>query len=97
MRGLASLRAATSPAKSITTAIYPGVETVTCVGFSMKQRRSFSRAALCRVRCEHGGFSSEKGSAPKRAAVAVARKLAVIMHTMLKTGEFFNATAGVTA
>lgn len=32
----------------------------------------------------------------KRAAVAVARKLAVIMHTMLKTGELFNPTAGVT-
>lgn len=26
----------------------------------------------------------------KRAAVAVARKLAVIMHIMLKTGELFN-------
>lgn len=33
----------------------------------------------------------------KRAAVAVARKLAVIMHTMLKTGEAFNTSAGVTA
>lgn len=32
----------------------------------------------------------------KRAAVAVVRKLAVIMHTMLKTGELFNPTAGVT-
>lgn len=32
----------------------------------------------------------------KRAAVAVARKLAVIMHTMLKTGEFFNPSAGAT-
>jgi transposase len=30
----------------------------------------------------------------KRAAVAVARKLAVIMHTMLKTGELFNRSAG---
>lgn len=30
----------------------------------------------------------------KRAAVAVARKLAVIMHTMLKTGETFNPSAG---
>ena len=30
----------------------------------------------------------------KRAAVAVARKLAVIMHTMLKTGERFNPLAG---
>ncbi|CDO38601.1 hypothetical protein SPHV1_640007 [Novosphingobium sp. KN65.2] len=26
----------------------------------------------------------------KRAAVAVARKLAVIMHTMLRTGELFR-------
>jgi len=33
----------------------------------------------------------------KRAAVAVARKLAVIMHTMLKTGETFNKSAGATA
>nr|WP_210263638.1 IS110 family transposase [Rhizobium sp. SEMIA 4085] len=32
----------------------------------------------------------------KRAAVAVARKLAVIMHSMLKTGEVFNASAGAT-
>lgn len=29
----------------------------------------------------------------KRAAVAVARKLAVIMHAMLKSGELFNRTA----
>jgi transposase len=33
----------------------------------------------------------------KRAAVAVARKLAVIMHSMLKTGEVFNALAAATA
>jgi error-prone DNA polymerase len=33
----------------------------------------------------------------RRAAVAVARKLAVIMHTMLKTGEIFNASAGAPA
>jgi transposase len=31
----------------------------------------------------------------KRAAVAVARKLSVIMHTMLKTGEVFNTSAGI--
>lgn len=30
----------------------------------------------------------------KRAAVAVARKLAVTMHAMLKTGEFFDRTVG---
>lgn len=33
----------------------------------------------------------------KRAAVAVARKLAVIMHSMLKTGEPFNKLAGTPA
>ena len=33
----------------------------------------------------------------RRAAVAVARKLAVVMHTMLRTGEVFNASAGATA
>jgi transposase len=33
----------------------------------------------------------------KRAAVAVARKLAVTMHAMLKAGEFFDRTAGATA
>lgn len=33
----------------------------------------------------------------KRAAVAVARKLAVIMHAMLKSGELFDRTAGAVA
>lgn len=33
----------------------------------------------------------------KRAAVALARKLAVIMHAMLKTGELFDPRAGTTA
>jgi len=33
----------------------------------------------------------------KRAAVAVARKLAVMMHAMLKTGELFDRSAGIGA
>lgn len=33
----------------------------------------------------------------KRAAVAVARKLAVIMHAMLKSGELLDQTAGAPA
>ena len=33
----------------------------------------------------------------RRAAIAVARKLAVIMHAMLKTGETFNVSAGICA
>lgn len=33
----------------------------------------------------------------KRAAVAVARKPAVIMHTILKIGEFFEKTVGAVA
>jgi transposase len=30
----------------------------------------------------------------KRAAVAVARKLAVVMHAMLRSGQLFDRTAG---
>ena len=33
----------------------------------------------------------------KRAAVAVARKLAVTMHAMLRSGEMFDRSAGATA
>jgi transposase len=33
----------------------------------------------------------------KRAAVAVARKLAVIMHAMLRSGQLFDRTAGALA
>jgi transposase len=33
----------------------------------------------------------------KRAAVAVARKLAVLMHAMLKTGTFFDRSVGAAA
>ena len=33
----------------------------------------------------------------KRAAIAVARKLSVIMHAMLKSGEAFNRSAGASA
>lgn len=33
----------------------------------------------------------------RRAAIAVARKLAVIMHAMLKTGETFNVSAGASS
>jgi len=43
------------------------------------------------------GLQLRKRIGFKRAAVAVARKLAVIMHTMLKTGELFNPNAGAAA
>jgi transposase len=33
----------------------------------------------------------------KRAAIAVARKLAVTMHAMLRSGEMFDCTAGALA
>jgi transposase len=33
----------------------------------------------------------------KRAAVAVARKLAVVMHTMLRSGELFDRSASTSA
>jgi transposase len=45
---------------------------------------------------KHWGLKLRERLGFKRAAVAVARKLAVIMHSMLKTGEVFNASAGAT-
>ena len=56
---------------------------------------------LTRVRAESSlrtwGFGLRERLGFKRAAVAVARKLAVIMHAMLKTGETFDPHAGATA
>ncbi len=56
---------------------------------------------LTRTRNESGlrswGLKLRERLGFKRAAVAVARKLAVIMHSMLKTGEVFNISAGATA
>ena len=43
------------------------------------------------------GLALRKRIGFKRAAVAVARKLAVIMHAMLKSGELFNRATSVTA
>lgn len=54
---------------------------------------------LTRVRAESGlrtwGLRLRERIGFKRAAVAVARKLAVIMHAMLKNGEFFDPQPGV--
>lgn len=43
------------------------------------------------------GFKLRERLGFKRAAVAVARRLAVIMHSILKTGEVFNPSAGAPA
>ena len=48
------------------------------------------------------GFFGAKFDIPKprwllTAAVAVARKLSVIMHAMLKSGELFDRSAGLAA
>jgi transposase len=45
-------------------------------------------------RLKHWGLKLRERLGFKRVAVAVARKLAVIMHAMLKTGEVFNSQAG---
>ena len=53
---------------------------------------------LTRVRAESSlrtwGLGLRERIGFKRAAIAVARKLAVIMHAMLKTGEFFDPQPG---
>lgn len=43
------------------------------------------------------GLKLRKRAGFKRAAVAVARKLSVIMHRMLTTGEIFDRSAGAIA
>ena len=43
------------------------------------------------------GLELRKRVGFKRAAVAVARKLAVTMHAMLKSGEMFDRSAGAAA
>jgi transposase len=43
------------------------------------------------------GLKLEERVGFKRAAVAVARKLSVIMHAMLKTGAFFDRSVGAAA
>ena len=43
------------------------------------------------------GLEVAKRRGMKRAKVAVARKLAVMMHAMLKTGELFDRSAGIVA
>jgi transposase len=46
---------------------------------------------------DYDGHISRRGDAHQRAAVAVARKLAVIMHAMLKSGEVFNRAVSTPA
>lgn len=46
--------------------------------------------------CEPGEVKLRERLGFKRAATALARKLAVTMHAMLKSGELFDRTIGVT-
>ena len=48
------------------------------------------------VICANGGVQLRERIGFKRAAVAVARKLAVIMHAMLESGQPFNRAVGAT-
>jgi transposase len=72
----------------------PGVGTVTATSFTtaIEDPKNFKKSrsvGAWLVLKERLGF--------KRAAVAVARKLAVTMHAMLRSGEMFDRTAGATA
>ncbi len=68
------------------TAIYPGEGIHTCGSFSTKLRRSSRHALFNRKQPTHRGLKLRDRIGFKRAAVAVARKLTVIMHTMLPAG-----------
>ena len=67
----------------------------------MRLDNEAANAILTRVSSESSlrtwGLKLRERLGFKRAAVAVARKLSVIMHTMLKTGELFNSSAGAAA
>lgn len=60
------------------------------------KRTSLGDGTRClhfRLRPNHSPTGSVEKLGFKRAAVAVARKLAVIMHAMLKSGKMFNRAA----
>ena len=80
------------------TAIYPGAATTTCEGFSTRRRQSSSPLTGSSIdsNLRTWGLKLRERVGFKRIAVAVARKLAVIMHSMLKAGELFDRNAGAT-
>lgn len=79
------------------TAIYPDVATALCEGFSLRSGSGHSDAQSTHSTLRTWGLQLRERISCERAAVAVARKLAVIMHTMLKTGELLNPNAGAAA
>jgi transposase len=65
--------------------------------FFMRRRPRSSPAVQPKARHARRGSPLKERIRFKRAAVAVARKLAVTMHAMLRSGEMFNWTAGAAA
>ena len=74
------------------TAIYPGVATALCEGVLYEAAAVILTRSSTHSTLRTWGLQLRERIGFKRAALAVARKLAVIMHTMLKTGELFNPT-----
>ena len=68
----------------------PGAATATCAGGFTRQQQSCSRAADPNAIYAKWGLQLRERLDFKRATVGVARKLAVIMHSMLITGEPFR-------
>src|SRR3954447_580253 len=85
VQSLAAWRTSCSPPESLTRS---GLETPEGVSLHAGWYESSLRTWGLKLK-ERIGF--------KRAAVAVARKLAVVMHAMLRSGQLFDRTAGVTA
>ncbi len=79
------------------TAIYPDAGIDICGGLLYEAAAAILTRCAAESSLRTWGLKLRKRIGFKRAAVAVARKLAVIMHTMLKTGELFNPSAGATA
>ena len=67
-----------------------GGATPGCAPCSTKPPWQSSRACVARATLRSWALALRKRLGFKRAAVALARKLAVIMHAMLKTGTDFD-------
>ena len=74
-----------------------GAGTPICAASSTRRLPSFLTRSSAESALRTWGLRLREKTGFKRAAVAVARKLAVIMHAMLQSGQLFDRTSGALA
>ena len=83
--------------RSTTTATSRDAATLTYVGSLYEAATVILTRASAECALRTWGLRLREKIGFKRAAVAVARKLAVVMHAMLRSGQLFDRTDGVAA